>query len=146
MVRLLAKVSPHHFRIAHDVSSYSFAALAKAGLPMMQGRNGALLTLSYLGAVRCVPHYNVMGLAKASLEANVRYLAQSLGPKGILRLESGIPESTRKALEALGWPIGPSDGGFGRYEHQGIPIYNVSVVDESYRLVNAPTVIDLPGG
>jgi enoyl-[acyl-carrier protein] reductase I len=71
------------FRIAHEVSSYSLTALAKAGRGMMQGRNGALLTLSYLGAERVMPSYNVMGLAKASLEANVRYLAQSLGPEGI---------------------------------------------------------------
>lgn len=71
------------FRIAHDVSAYSFAALAKAALPMMQGRRAALLTLTYLGAERVVPHYNTMGLAKASLEASVRYLAASLGPKGI---------------------------------------------------------------
>jgi enoyl-[acyl-carrier protein] reductase I len=60
------------FRIAHDISSYSFTALARAAKPMMAGRNGALLTLTYLGAVRSVPSYNVMGLAKASLEANVR--------------------------------------------------------------------------
>ena len=79
----LDSVNRENFRIAHDVSSYSFAALAKAGLPMMQGRNAALLTLSYLGAERTMPNYNVMGLAKASLEANVRYMAQSLGPKGI---------------------------------------------------------------
>ena len=71
------------FRIAHDISSYSFTAMAKAALPMMQGRNAALLTLSYLGALRVMPNYNVMGLAKASLEANVRYMAQSLGAKGI---------------------------------------------------------------
>lgn len=71
------------FRIAHEISSYSFAALAKAGRPLMKDRNGALLTLSYVGAVRAVPNYNVMGLAKASLEANVRYLAQCLGPEGI---------------------------------------------------------------
>ncbi len=70
------------FAIAHDISSYSFAALAKAGRSLMQGRQGALLTLSYLGAERAVPNYNVMGLAKASLEANVRYLAASLGPEG----------------------------------------------------------------
>ncbi len=75
-------VTREGFAIAHDISSYSFAALAKAGRDMMAGRNGALLTLSYLGAERAVPHYNVMGLAKASLEANVRYLAASLGPKG----------------------------------------------------------------
>ncbi len=79
----LEAVTRENFRIAHDISSYSFAALAKAALPMMQGRKGSLLTLSYLGAERTMPNYNVMGLAKASLEANVRYMAQSLGPKGI---------------------------------------------------------------
>lgn len=71
------------FRIAHDISSYSFIALAKAARHMMRGRHGALLTLTYIGAQRAVPNYNVMGLAKASLEASVRYLAQSLGPDGI---------------------------------------------------------------
>ncbi|HQT25770.1 MAG TPA: enoyl-ACP reductase FabI [Burkholderiales bacterium] len=75
-------MSREAFRIAHDISSYSFAALAKAALPLLK-ENGALLTLSYLGAERTVPNYNIMGLAKASLEANVRYLAQSLGRKGI---------------------------------------------------------------
>lgn len=75
-------VSREGFSIAHDISSYSFAALAKASREMMQGRNGALLTMSYLGAVRTIPNYNVMGVAKASLEANVRYLADSLGPEG----------------------------------------------------------------
>lgn len=75
-------VTREGFAIAHDVSSYSFAALAKAGRPLMRGRKGSLLTLSYLGAVRAVPNYNVMGLAKASLEAGVRYLAASLGPEG----------------------------------------------------------------
>lgn len=75
-------VTREGFNIAHEISSYSFAALAKAGRLLMQGRNGSLLTLSYLGAVQTIPNYNVMGLAKASLEANVRYLAQSLGPEG----------------------------------------------------------------
>lgn len=75
-------VTREGFAIAHDISAYSFAALAKAGREMMHGRNGALLTMSYLGAVRTVPNYNVMGVAKASLEANVRYLADSLGPEG----------------------------------------------------------------
>ncbi|HAJ75462.1 MAG TPA: enoyl-[acyl-carrier-protein] reductase FabI [Gammaproteobacteria bacterium] len=70
------------FLTAHEISSYSFGALAQGGRALMQGRNGSLLTLSYLGAVRSLPHYNVMGLAKASLEANVRYLASSLGPEG----------------------------------------------------------------
>jgi enoyl-[acyl-carrier protein] reductase I len=79
----LDAVNREAFRIAHDISSYSFAALAKAARPMMLGRDGAFLTLSYLGAERVMPGYNVMGLAKASLEANVRYMAQSLGPQGI---------------------------------------------------------------
>ena len=70
------------FNIAHDISSYSFAALAKAARPMMKGRAGSLLTLTYLGAERALSNYNVMGLAKASLEANVRYLAFNLGPEG----------------------------------------------------------------
>ncbi|PPD04999.1 MAG: enoyl-[acyl-carrier-protein] reductase FabI [Methylobacter sp.] len=71
-----------NFKIAHDISSYSFTALAKAGRAMMAGRNGSLLTLSYLGAERAIPNYNVMGVAKASLEANVRYMAVALGPEG----------------------------------------------------------------
>lgn len=79
----LDAVTRENFRVAHDVSSYSFAALAKGGRAMMQGRNASLLTLSYLGAERAIPNYNVMGLAKASLEANVRYMAASLGPQGI---------------------------------------------------------------
>lgn len=79
----LEAVTRENFRVAHDISSYSFAALAKAALPMMEGRNAALLTLSYLGSIRSVPNYNVMGLAKASLESGVYYMAQSLGPRGI---------------------------------------------------------------
>ncbi|MCX7097646.1 MAG: enoyl-ACP reductase [Methylococcales bacterium] len=71
-----------NFQVAHDVSSYSFTALAKAGRPLMQGRNGSLLTLTYLGAERAIPNYNVMGVAKASLEANVRYMAVALGAEG----------------------------------------------------------------
>ncbi|MFN3919026.1 MAG: enoyl-ACP reductase [Methylohalobius sp.] len=78
----LSAVDRESFRIAHDISSYSFAALAKAGRAMLKP-GGALLTLSYLGAERVIPNYNVMGLAKASLEANVRYLAASLGPFGV---------------------------------------------------------------
>jgi enoyl-[acyl-carrier protein] reductase I len=70
------------FLSAHEISSYSFVALAQAAREMMAGRNASLLTLSYLGAVRTMPNYNVMGLAKASLEANVRYMASSLGPEG----------------------------------------------------------------
>jgi enoyl-[acyl-carrier protein] reductase I len=78
-----ANTSREAFRIAHEVSSYSFTALARAAAPLMQGRAGALLTLSYLGAVRSIPNYNTMGLAKASLEANVRFLAADLGPQNI---------------------------------------------------------------
>lgn len=93
-------VTREGFRIAHDISSYSFAALAKAGAPMMEGRQGSLLTLTYLGAERAVPFYNVMGLAKASLEANVRYLAASLGPKGIR--VNGISAGPIRTLAAAG--------------------------------------------
>lgn len=74
--------SRENFKIAHDISSYSFTALAKAALPSLS-KDASLLTVSYLGAERTMPNYNVMGLAKASLEANVRYMSQSLGPKGI---------------------------------------------------------------
>lgn len=70
------------FSVAHDISSYSFVALAKGARKLMQGRNGSLLTLTYLGSERTLPNYNVMGLAKASLEANVKYMAASLGPEG----------------------------------------------------------------
>jgi len=75
-------VNREAFRIAHDISSYSLAALAKCAAPMMQDRRASIVTLSYLGAERSIPNYNVMGLAKASLEACVRYLASSLGPTG----------------------------------------------------------------
>ena len=81
--RYIDSVNREGFRVAHDISSYSFAALAKAAHPLMVGRQGALLTLSYLGAIRALPSYNVMGLAKASLEANTRFLAYDLGPEGI---------------------------------------------------------------
>ena len=81
--RYVDAVTREGFRIAHDISSFSLAALAKKSEPFMQGRAGALLTLSYLGAVRALPSYNVMGLAKASLEANVRFLAFDLGASGI---------------------------------------------------------------
>ena len=80
----LDNISREGFNTAHDISSYSLAAIAKAGRHMMQNReDAAIITMSYLGAVRAFPGYNVMGLAKASLEANVRYLAHSLGPEGI---------------------------------------------------------------
>ncbi len=79
----LDAVSREGFNQAHDISSYSFSALAKSFAPMMQNGKGSFLTLTYLGSMRSMPGYNVMGLAKASLEANVRYCAQSLGNQGI---------------------------------------------------------------
>lgn len=79
----LAVTSRDGFRIAHDISAYSFVALAKAARPMLVKSRGSLLTLTYLGSQRTMPNYNVMGLAKASLEASVRYLANSLGPQGV---------------------------------------------------------------
>jgi enoyl-[acyl-carrier protein] reductase I len=87
------------YRIAHDISAYSFPAMAKAALPMLR-EHSSLLTLTYLGAMRTVPHYNTMGLAKASLEASVRYLATSLGPKGIR--VNGISAGPIKTLAASG--------------------------------------------
>jgi enoyl-[acyl-carrier protein] reductase I len=88
------------FRVAHDVSSYSLTALARAARPMMAGRRGAILTLTYLGAVRSIPSYNVMGLAKASLEANVRFLALDLGASGIR--VNAISAGPIKTLAAAG--------------------------------------------
>ncbi len=88
------------FRAAHEISSYSLTALARAARPLMQGRAGALLTLSYLGAVRSIPNYNVMGLAKASLEASVRFLAADMGPLGIR--VNGISAGPIRTLAAAG--------------------------------------------
>lgn len=96
----LDAVDRESFRIAHDISSYSFAALAKGARPMMQGRKAAMLTMTYLGAVQTVPNYNVMGLAKASLEANVRYMAGSLGKEGIR--VNGISAGPIRTLAASG--------------------------------------------
>ncbi len=92
-------LSREGFKIAHDISAYSFPAMAKAALPMLNPKS-ALLTLTYLGAQRTVPNYNTMGLAKASLEASVRYLAESLGPKG-MRV-NGISAGPIKTLAASG--------------------------------------------
>ena len=93
-------VTREGFQIAHDISSYSLAALAKATFPIMQDQDSAILTLSYLGAVRAILNYNVMGLAKASLEANVRFLAADLGQKGIR--VNGISAGAIKTLAAAG--------------------------------------------
>jgi len=98
--RFVDAVSREGFRVAHDISAYSLAALTQAALPLMRGRAGAVLTLSYLGAVRALPNYNVMGLAKASLEACVRYLAIDLGAEGIR--VNGISAGPIKTLAAAG--------------------------------------------
>ncbi len=103
-------VSRESFRIAHDISSYSLAALAKGALPMMRDRRGSIVTLSYLGAARSIPNYNVMGLAKASLEAGVRYLAASLGPAAGIRVNA-ISAGPIKTLAAAGI------GGFSKILH-----------------------------
>ena len=87
------------FRISHDISAYSFPAMAKAALPYLNPRS-SLLTMSYLGALRIVPHYNTMGRAKASLEASVRYLAESLGPRGIR--VNGVSAGPIRTLAASG--------------------------------------------
>lgn len=96
----LDNVTRKGFSMAHDISSYSFTALAKASRQMMKGRNGSLLTLTYMGSVRAMPNYNVMGLAKASLEANVRYLAYTLGPEGTR--VNGVSAGPIRTLAAAG--------------------------------------------
>jgi enoyl-[acyl-carrier protein] reductase I len=121
----LENVTREAFRISHDVSSYSFAALAKRGLPLMQGRPAALVTLSYLGAERAMPNYNVMGVAKASLEANVRYMAYSLGPKGIR--VNAISAGPIKTLAAAGI------GGLGKmlaYNEKVAPLHRNVTTEE----------------
>ena len=113
------------FAVSHDVSSYSFAALAKGARPLLQGRKGSLLTLTYLGSERSVPNYNVMGLAKASLEANVRYLAQCLGPEGIR--VNAISAGPIKTLAAAGI------GGFSKilsFVAQTAPLRRNVTIDE----------------
>jgi enoyl-[acyl-carrier protein] reductase I len=96
----LDSVTREGFQVAHDISSYSLAALAKAARPMMLGRPGAIVTMSYLGAVRSIPNYNVMGVAKASLESNMRFLAADLGPQGIR--VNAISAGPIKTLAAAG--------------------------------------------
>jgi len=95
----LEGMTRENFRIAHDISAYSFPAMAKLAAPRLR-QGSALLTLSYLGALRIVPNYNTMGLAKASLEASVRYLASALGPKGVR--VNGISAGPIKTLAASG--------------------------------------------
>ncbi len=97
----LEGLSREGFKIAHDISAYSYPAMAKAALPYLND-NAALLTLTYLGAERIVPNYNTMGLAKASLEASVRYLAGSLGAQGRGLRANGISAGPIKTLAASG--------------------------------------------
>jgi enoyl-[acyl-carrier protein] reductase I len=121
----LEGLSRSAFATAHDISSYSFAALAKGARPLLAGRNASLLTLSYLGAVRAVTNYNVMGLAKASLEANVRYLAAALGPEGTR--VNAISAGPIKTLAAAGI------GGFSKILHfveQTAPLRRNVTIDE----------------
>jgi enoyl-[acyl-carrier protein] reductase I len=121
----LAGISREAFAVAHDISSYSFAALAKGARPLLQARRSALVTLSYLGAVRALPSYNVMGLAKASLEANVRYLAAALGPEGIR--VNGVSAGPIKTLAAAGI------GGFSKllaYVEKTAPLKRNVTIDE----------------
>jgi enoyl-[acyl-carrier protein] reductase I len=121
----LTGISRTAFAVAHDVSSYSLAALAKGARPLLQGRHGALVTLTYLGALRALPNYNVMGLAKASLEANVRYLASCLGPEGIR--VNGISAGPVKTLAAAGI------GGFSkifRFVEKNAPLRRNVTIDE----------------
>ncbi|HEV8502354.1 MAG TPA: SDR family oxidoreductase [Casimicrobiaceae bacterium] len=113
------------FTTAHDISSYSFAALAKGARPLMQGRKGALVTLTYLGSTRALANYNVMGLAKASLEANVRYLAACLGPEGIR--VNALSAGPIKTLAAAGI------GGFSKILHfveKNAPLRRNVTIDE----------------
>ena len=114
------------FRIAHDISSYSYAALAKGARPMMQGRpNASLLALSYLGAERTMPNYNTMGLAKASLEAATRYLAFCLGPQGIRA--NAVSAGPIKTLAASGI------GNFGKllaYNEHNAPLRRNVTIEE----------------
>ena len=96
----LDSISREAFRVAHEVSAYSLPALAKAARPLMQGRNGAIVALTYLGAIRAIPNYNVMGMAKASLEAGIRFTAACLGGEGIRC--NGISAGPIKTLAASG--------------------------------------------
>lgn len=128
------------FAMAHDISSYSFAAMAKGAAPLMAGKPGAMLTLTYLGAERTVPNYNVMGLAKASLEACVRYLASDLGPQGIR--VNGISAGPIKTLAAAGI------GGFGKilkFVEDNAPLRR-NVTTEDVGNAAAFLLSDLAGG
>ena len=132
-------LSREGFKIAHDISAYSFPALAKASLPMLSDR-AAMITLTYLGSDQVVPNYNTMGLAKASLEASVRYLADSLGPRGVR--VNGVSAGPIKTLAASGIK------GFGKilnFVEQNAPLRrNVTIEDVGN--ASAFLLSDLAGG
>ena len=118
-------VTREGYAISHDISAYSLAALAKAALPMMEGRDGAILTLTYDAATKVVPNYNVMGLAKASLEACVRFLAADLGSKGIR--VNAISAGAVKTLAAAGI------GGFRKMQNYAVkaaPLRRTVTIEE----------------
>ena len=118
-------MSREAFRIAHEISSYSYPALVKAARPMMQGRKASALALTYLGAEKTMPNYNTMGLAKASLEAATRYLAFCLGPEGIRA--NAISAGPIKTLAASGI------GNFGKllaYNSHNAPLRRNVTIDE----------------
>lgn len=121
----LDAVTREGFNTAHEISSYSFSAMGRAALPLMEGRNGAMLTLTYIGSIRSMPAYNVMGLAKASLEANVRYMAQSVGGKGIR--VNGISAGPIRTLAAAG--IKNFKKMLGHFEHVA-PLGRAVTIDE----------------
>lgn len=118
-------ISRDAFRTAMEISAYSFPAMAKAARPLMQGRNASLLTMSYLGAVRTMPNYNLMGMAKAGLEASVRYMAASLGPEGIR--VNGISAGPIRTLAASG--IGSFSRLLAHNEHNA-PLRRNVTIDE----------------
>ena len=118
-------VTREGYAISHDISAYSLAALTKAAVPMMTGRDAAVLTLTYDAAVKVVPNYNVMGLAKASLEACVRFLAADLGPQGIR--VNAISAGAVKTLAAAGI------GGFRKMQHYAVkasPLRRTVTIEE----------------
>ena len=118
-------ISREGYAISHDISAYSLAALAKAALPMMEGRNSSILTLTYNAAVQVVPNYNVMGLAKASLESCMRFLAADLGPMGIR--VNAISAGAVKTLAAAGI------GGFRKmlnYAEKAAPLRRTVTIEE----------------
>lgn len=127
----LASIDREGFMAAHEISSYSFVALGKAARKMMQDTNGAMLTLSYIGAVKAVPNYNVMGVAKASLEANVRYMAANLGPEKIR--VNAISAGPIKTLAASG--ISGLKGFLNHAENQSPLRRNVTIEDVGHAAV-----------